>query len=72
MGSDAVKYIWTMKARTDALLIAGGALGPESEEEFGPRVDHDKSWQNLFGKTFWETKYTSFLNLGATMATDSA
>ena len=29
IGSEAVKYMWTMNALTEALLIAGGALGPE-------------------------------------------
>lgn len=31
IGSEAVKYMCTMKARTDALLTAGGALGPERQ-----------------------------------------
>lgn len=31
IGSEAVKYMCTMNARTDALLTAGGALGPERQ-----------------------------------------
>ena len=31
IGSEAVKYMCTMNARTGALLTAGGALGPERQ-----------------------------------------